>query len=487
MLQGVSLLQDTNASRRFTSTNSLFIMTSANCLVTANPPLLAIHNNRIRTVKLGQILIKRGWISPEQLERTLGFQHQDGGSLGTSLLEMGFITEATLIRVLSDQLGVPYATEEDLAGIAEDVVALLPREKAIQFTAVPFRGTSSRMDVAMLDIKNLTAQDELAFVSGRRVVPHIANEARIHDALETYYSHPCPVRYKFLLQRIAKRRAEEERGAAQGGHTAEVSSGGGSGMATVRTSDPTPAATVTPAVAASARSVPMLTVTGRAKSSPEPAPEAQPAAKPASLSIPLSEEQEAAIRGRGPGIALPDLPEGALVGAGAGVPEGGQPLTFEEAESRLAQAQDPPEVAYALLDYLQGEYDRVLLFRVLRNQVSGWMGRGTDIDTAKLSDFSVSLKAPSIFLNLSLGAKFYRGALPPMSSHDELVKIWGGAQPKEVTAVPFHVKGKAASFGYMENVDSEREGLDLDTLQRLADKVTIALEMCLMRIKLQKR
>ncbi len=161
---------------------------------------------RIAVAKLGQLLISRGWINLPQLTRALKTQSVVGGRLGTCLLEMDILTEEQLAKGLSDQLGLPGATVEQLRSVPEEVRGVLPAKIARRCHAVPFQLIGNRLDVAMLDPRNLTGHDEIAFASGRRVRVHVAPELRIFEALERYYDEECPSRFTLLLDRLNRAR-----------------------------------------------------------------------------------------------------------------------------------------------------------------------------------------------------------------------------------------------------------------------------------------
>ena len=59
-------------------------------------------------MRLGDLLITAGAITPEQLDRALELQKSSTGRLGDVLIEKGFITEKQLIEALQMQLGVDY-------------------------------------------------------------------------------------------------------------------------------------------------------------------------------------------------------------------------------------------------------------------------------------------------------------------------------------------------------------------------------------------
>ena len=161
--------------------------------------------------KLGQLLVARGWITVQQLTRALQNQGVVGGRLGTCLLEMDAVGEDNLLRALSEQLGVPAVSLDDLRGIPEEVLALVPDKLARRCRAVPFRLEGSRLDLAMMDARNLACQDEIAFATGKRVKVHVAHELRILEALEKYYKEECPSRYGLLVERLNRARYFWER------------------------------------------------------------------------------------------------------------------------------------------------------------------------------------------------------------------------------------------------------------------------------------
>src|SRR5712691_4679341 len=156
--------------------------------------------------KLGQLLVARGWITVQQLTRALQNQNSVGGRLGTCLLEMDVLGEELLARSLAEQLGVPAAVIEDLRGVPDEVLHLIPEKLARRCRAIPFRLAGGRLDVAMQDPRNLVCQDEIAFACSRRVKVHVLHEVRIYEALQRYYHEECPSRYSFLLDRLNRAR-----------------------------------------------------------------------------------------------------------------------------------------------------------------------------------------------------------------------------------------------------------------------------------------
>ena len=58
-------------------------------------------------VKIGEMLLKAGYISQDQLTEALEHQKKSGGKLGYNLVKMGFVREDDITDLLSEQYGVP--------------------------------------------------------------------------------------------------------------------------------------------------------------------------------------------------------------------------------------------------------------------------------------------------------------------------------------------------------------------------------------------
>jgi len=156
--------------------------------------------------KLGQLLVARGWITVQQLTRALKNQNVAGGRLGTCLLEMDALSEDLLLKGLAEHHGVPAAGPDDLRGVPEEVLELVPGKLARRLRCIPFHVELSRLDLAVTDPRNLSAQDEIAFASGKRVKVFVAPEIRILEALEKYYGEECPSRFGNVLDRLNRAR-----------------------------------------------------------------------------------------------------------------------------------------------------------------------------------------------------------------------------------------------------------------------------------------
>jgi len=103
--------------------------------------------------KLGEILIAEDLITPEQLEAALQEQLTHPLYLGQILMRRRWISERDLFQVLSRQRGVEFYDVRDRE-IPPDVVDRLPREVAMELSVLPIDYRDGILKVAMEDPLN---------------------------------------------------------------------------------------------------------------------------------------------------------------------------------------------------------------------------------------------------------------------------------------------------------------------------------------------
>ena len=136
--------------------------------------------------KLGEILLKEKLISPDQLKTALDHQKQNGGRLGNSLVQLGYLSDEEITSVLSRQYGVPSI---NLAYFEVDpgVIKLIPVETARKYQILPLSRVGSSLTVAMVDPTNVFALDDIKFMTGFNIEPVVASESSISEAIKKHY------------------------------------------------------------------------------------------------------------------------------------------------------------------------------------------------------------------------------------------------------------------------------------------------------------
>jgi hypothetical protein len=153
-------------------------------------------------ITLLDMLLNAGLISREQFEEALRNRVLYGGKIGTSLIELGYISEEDLARFLGKKLGVPYVNPDQLLAIPPETIELLPRELALKYGAIPLSLEKKRLSLVMADPADLYALDEISFITGYSIRPLITPEVRLIQALGIYYQTDVDFRYQQIIDRI---------------------------------------------------------------------------------------------------------------------------------------------------------------------------------------------------------------------------------------------------------------------------------------------
>ncbi|MCP4594542.1 MAG: type II secretion system protein GspE, partial [bacterium] len=136
--------------------------------------------------RLGDLLVKAGRITSDQLRQALAKQKEEGGRLGTNLVKMGLLSEPELVEFLSKHFKVS-AINLGKVEIDEAIVKLIPADVARKYTVMPVSKAGAKVTIAMLDPTNVFAMDDIKFMTGYNVEPVIAAESAIRTAIERYY------------------------------------------------------------------------------------------------------------------------------------------------------------------------------------------------------------------------------------------------------------------------------------------------------------
>jgi general secretion pathway protein E len=137
--------------------------------------------------KLGEILIERGLLTPEDLERALGIQRERSGEkIGRILIDLGFLAQRDLLQALSEQLGLSVAAMDGPPAVTPETERLSPRFLR-QARALPLSVDGTTLRLAMADPLDFETLSVVRLVTGLTVQPELATEAEILDAIERYY------------------------------------------------------------------------------------------------------------------------------------------------------------------------------------------------------------------------------------------------------------------------------------------------------------
>jgi len=159
-------------------------------------------------VKLGEMLIKAGLLTPQKLQDALEYQKTNGGKLGLNLIKLGFVKEEEITRVLSQQYGVPAINLSKIE-VDDSVVKLIPSEVAQKYLIMPVSRSGATLTIAMVDPTNVFAMDDIKFMSGYNVEPVVASEVAIKEAIDRYYGSIHALELKKVMDDLAQEESDQ--------------------------------------------------------------------------------------------------------------------------------------------------------------------------------------------------------------------------------------------------------------------------------------
>ena len=138
-----------------------------------------------RPLRLSQSLVEAGRLKDRHLRAALDEQQGSGRRLGDILVRRGYIDDTEVARALAAQLRLPFAEgilipEAEALGLVD---ASLARARAI----LPLSVTDRVLRLAVSDPLDQDTLEELRFHSGRRVEPVVAAPSAIAEGIRTAY------------------------------------------------------------------------------------------------------------------------------------------------------------------------------------------------------------------------------------------------------------------------------------------------------------
>src|SRR6266480_3236741 len=132
--------------------------------------------------RIADVLIEDGLLLPSQLEEAVGLQQKEGGRLLKILTDKQFVTDQDMTVSMGRCLNTPLINLSKLR-VPEEIMSLVPRELAKANKLVPIARLNGKLFVAMADPTNVLAVDDVKRRVQLEIVPMIATERSVIDAL----------------------------------------------------------------------------------------------------------------------------------------------------------------------------------------------------------------------------------------------------------------------------------------------------------------
>ncbi len=153
--------------------------------------------------RLGDILVRQGLISENQLQHALASQSSERGMLGVILLQRGLINQQQLGAALAEQFEVPFRAIGPQA-VNPQLVRLLPESFARNRQATPVSLEGITLSLAMVAPDDIETISEVELLTGYRVAPEVALQHDVQAALDMGYDERIVARQTIVDMKMAE-------------------------------------------------------------------------------------------------------------------------------------------------------------------------------------------------------------------------------------------------------------------------------------------
>jgi len=417
--------------------------------------------------RLGDLLIEKTLITDEQRHRAVLRQARQKGRFGTALLEEE-ASEEVILHGLSIQHLVPPASPEALELIRADVLRLVPGRVAQRLHAVPFRKEGRSLAVAMRDPGDLAGLDELAALTGFRIIPHAALEVRIYALLYRYYAADVEPRYLSAAAYLRETQPPPEADKDEPTHPTRLPRP--KSRPDLRVVPPPP--DLTSPYPQRAR---YLDQGDPWQSAADLSPAASLAVTARRMETEIFEDPLESLNPEPDSMEFPRRLEDPA-GAAEATEVAGDDLFI----ARLGAAQSRDDIAAAVLEESRRHVKRAALFVAYPDHVRGWASRPA---APALASFHLPDTEPSVFATLRNTEGFYVGPQPDLPGTASTLQALASNGLGLMAVVPVNLKGKTVLYLYGE-AESDEKPPSVPALKRLAAMAATALEIVLLKRRL---
>lgn len=135
---------------------------------------------------LGEILLRRGLLNLDQLNKALEIQKKESKYIGEILVQSGFVDERDIVVALVVQCNLPYIAV-DKYEIDRGILQLIPVDVVRRNLVVPLDRVGNILSVVMVDPLNAAVKKELERLTNCQIAAFIATKNEIEKAIIRWF------------------------------------------------------------------------------------------------------------------------------------------------------------------------------------------------------------------------------------------------------------------------------------------------------------
>src|SRR5688500_17174586 len=146
----------------------------------------SVRRTKPLEMSIGQTLVGKGLLSPEQLQKAMEMQQREGLRLDRAVIQLGFLTEKQMLELLGEQLHLPIVSLEDVT-IDNQTLKSLPPKFVYRKRLVPISRENGTLRVATSDAFDNYVLDEIRLVTGLQIEQVLAPGEDIEKVIKEHY------------------------------------------------------------------------------------------------------------------------------------------------------------------------------------------------------------------------------------------------------------------------------------------------------------
>jgi type II secretion system protein E len=150
--------------------------------------------------RIGEILVEKKLVTPEELGRALAEHEQTGEFLGATLMKMGYISEEQLLQSLAEQLNIRFVNLRDIT-IDQAVIAKVPARIVQHYKIVPIAWEHDALTIALSDPHHMWAVEDIRLHLGCEIQAVLACESQVLEAIRKHYGVGADTIEKIMAQK----------------------------------------------------------------------------------------------------------------------------------------------------------------------------------------------------------------------------------------------------------------------------------------------
>lgn len=157
--------------------------------------------------RIGELLLKEGLVTHEQLQKAIQEQKQSGTRLGYTLVKLGFVPEIELTKMLAKQHKMPAV---DLSRFELDpkIAKMIPADLAHKNLVIPLKRDGRTLTVAMADPANMGVLEDLKFITRYDIFPVLAGEYTLRGMIDKTFGGTDDTQMASLMDAISELEAD---------------------------------------------------------------------------------------------------------------------------------------------------------------------------------------------------------------------------------------------------------------------------------------